>query len=240
MSTVRDLITDSLKELGAIGIGETPTADEIQDGLTVLNNLLDTWRTESLMVYGINENVFPYVGGQNVYTIGIGGDFNMERPQTIESAFNRQVGTSSTNDYKIFTTNNYEVYADIVAKNVPANLVFVLWYNAGVPLGTITCWPTPTDSNFSLVLWTWQVIQEFTSIDDEIVLPRGYKRALTFNLAIDLSGRYGRNPMASTISGAIESKAQLKRMNTVVPLMSVDPAIGGNQNYCWNYLTGGY
>jgi len=240
MATIRDLITDSLKELGAIGIGEVPSADEIQDGLTVLNNLLDTWRTESLMVYGIEENVFPFVGGQYVYTIGTGGDFNMPRPQTIESAFNRQVGSSSTNDYKIFTTNDYEVYADIVAKNVTANLVSVLWYNSGVPFGTVTVWPTPTDSNYSLVLWTWSIIQEFTSIDDVIVLPRGYKRAMTYNLAIELSGRYGRNPMATTINGAIESKAQLKRMNTVVSLMSVDPAIGGGQTYCWNYLTGGY
>lgn len=233
-NTIRDLITDSLKELGAIAIGETPTADEMQDGLTVLNNMLDTWRTESLMVYGKNENVFPYVGGQSVYTIGTGGDLNMPRPETIDSAYNRDV---NGNDYKIFTTNDYQIYADIVAKNVSATLTSVLWYNAGVPLGTITLWPAPSDSTFSLVLWTWTIIQEFATIDDVIVLPRGYKRAMTYNLAIELSGRYGRNPMASTVAGAIESKAQLKRMNTVVTLMSVDRSITQSGN-TFNWLVG--
>lgn len=234
MTTVRDLITDSLKELGAIGIGEVPTDDEIQDGLTVLNNLLDTWRTESLMVYGENQNVFNYVGGQSVYSIGIGGDLNMPRPEEIGAAYNRD---TNGNDYKIYVTNDYQIYSDIVAKNVSATIVSVLWYNSSVPLGQITLWPAPSDASFRLVLWTWQIIQEFTSIDDVIVLPRGYKRAMTYNLAVELSGRYGRNPMPSTVNGAVTSKAQLKRINTVVPLMSVDRSITKSGN-TFNWLTG--
>ena len=41
MATCRDLITRAMREIRAIGSGEDPTADELTDGLTTLQSLVD-------------------------------------------------------------------------------------------------------------------------------------------------------------------------------------------------------
>ena len=43
MTTARDLITQSLRTLGVLHSGETPSAEEANDGLTSLNQMLNSW-----------------------------------------------------------------------------------------------------------------------------------------------------------------------------------------------------
>lgn len=234
MTTVRDLITDAMKEIGAIGIDETPTASEANDGLTVLNNLIGTWRTESLMVSGVDEAVYIIPSNQASYTIGVGGDINTTRPNAIESAYVRD---TNNNDYQLYVTTNYEDYSDIVTKTVTSTIPTILYYNVGEPLGTIYLWPEPYDSSYRLVLWTWRIIDAYTSVNDVLVLLPGWQRALTSNLAIDLCSRYGKTPSATLATQAVSSKAQLKRYNLTVKTMVFDGALSQG-NYSWNYLTG--
>jgi hypothetical protein len=43
MTTARELITQSLRTLGVLHSGETPSAEEANDGLTSLNQMLNAW-----------------------------------------------------------------------------------------------------------------------------------------------------------------------------------------------------
>lgn len=47
--TGRDLVSSSLRLIGVLASGETPTAAEATDGLKAFNQMLANWRTESLM-----------------------------------------------------------------------------------------------------------------------------------------------------------------------------------------------
>ena len=187
MSTVRDLITDALRDLGAIGVAEIPTAAEEQDALRVLNQMIGMWRTESLMAYSRNEEVFSYLPGQNSYTIGAGGDFNTTRPVRIDGAYARD---GNGNDLDIYICRSFQDYADIVSKNATSTLITAIYYDPTYPLGTIYVWPVMTNSSYSLVLWTWTVLEEYTSVDTVISLPPGYELALWTNLAVLLGPRY--------------------------------------------------
>ena len=73
MTTPLDIISRSLKDIGALEAGETPTADATQDAFEMLNDLLDQWSNENMMVYYQTEIIFPVVSGQTQYTIGPGG-----------------------------------------------------------------------------------------------------------------------------------------------------------------------
>ena len=65
-----EIISRALKDIGALASGETPTADEAQDAFDMLNDLLDQWTNEDMMVFNVTEIIFPIVPGQVQYTIG--------------------------------------------------------------------------------------------------------------------------------------------------------------------------
>lgn len=234
MTTVLDLISDAMKELGAIGIGEGPTADESQDALRALNQLIQTWQTESLMVVTRQQQVFTYVSGSQTYTIGPGGDFNTTRPIRIDDAYARD---PNGNDFDIYVCRSFEDYAGIVSKNTDSSLITAIYYEASYPLGVVHVWPVPSDSSYRLVLWTWSPLSEYTSTATVLSLPPGYERAYRTNLAIDLAARYGRPISPSLAKTALESKAQIKRTNMDIPTLTFDQGLGGS-GLTFNYLTG--
>src|SRR5436305_2458862 len=85
--TGADLIARAMRIAGVLAMGETPAADEAADALLILNQMLDSWSTEKLMVFTNQRQVFNLVGGQQAYQMGSGApDFNVTRPARIESA----------------------------------------------------------------------------------------------------------------------------------------------------------
>lgn len=65
-----DIISSALKDIGALAAGETPTPEDAQDALYMLNSLVDQWSNEDMMVYNRTEIIFPLIAGQVQYTIG--------------------------------------------------------------------------------------------------------------------------------------------------------------------------
>lgn len=85
--TAQQIITDALTLIGEIGRGQTPNTEELQHGLDVLANLLDSWSTERLSLYTVKRVRFTLVPLQQDYTIGpTGADFTNERPVLIQTA----------------------------------------------------------------------------------------------------------------------------------------------------------
>ena len=70
MSQPIDIISRALKDIGALEAGETPTPDAAQDAFDMLNDLLDQWSNENMMVFNVTEIIFPVIAGQVQYTIG--------------------------------------------------------------------------------------------------------------------------------------------------------------------------
>lgn len=70
MAQAIDIITRAMKDIGAIAAGEKPTPDEAQDAFDMLNDMIDQWSNENMMVYNITEIIFPLIAGQTQYTIG--------------------------------------------------------------------------------------------------------------------------------------------------------------------------
>ena len=64
-----DIISRALKDIGALEAGEQPTADAAQDAFDMMNDLIDQWSNEDMMVFNITEIIFPVIAGQVQYTI---------------------------------------------------------------------------------------------------------------------------------------------------------------------------
>ena len=65
-----DIISRSLKDIGALEAGETPTPEAAQDAFDMMNDMLDQWSNEDMMVFNFTEIIFPVIAGQTQYTIG--------------------------------------------------------------------------------------------------------------------------------------------------------------------------
>ena len=68
-----DIISRALKDIGALAAGETPTPEAAQDAFDMLNDMLDQWSNEGMMVYYKTEIIFTTTNNQTQYTIGPGG-----------------------------------------------------------------------------------------------------------------------------------------------------------------------
>src|SRR5271154_804888 len=78
------LIASSMRLIGVLASGETPSGAESQDALLIAQQMLDAWQAERLVVNQILSSNFPLVPGQQTYTCGTGGNFNILRPARIE------------------------------------------------------------------------------------------------------------------------------------------------------------
>lgn len=65
-----EIISRALKDIGALEAGETPTPDAAQDAFEMLNDLVDQWSNENMMVFNVTEIIFPVIQGQVQYSLG--------------------------------------------------------------------------------------------------------------------------------------------------------------------------
>lgn len=218
--TALELLKGSMRLVGIIATGETPTADESSDGLNTLNDLLEIWSTESLAVYGEANEVFATIAGQATYTIGPAGNFNTVRPVRISGGYCTFGGI----DFPIDTGMAQDEYDAIPLKTMQQSIVERLMYINDNPLGRITLWPVPSGI-VPLVLGTSRILTSIAALATVIVFPPGYYIALKHALAIMLAADYGATPSQAVIDVARGSKAAIKRANKTRKLASFDAAL---------------
>jgi hypothetical protein len=70
MTAPIDIISRALKDIGALESGESASPDAAQDAFDMLNDIVDQWSNEDMMVFNVTEIIFPLIAGQVQYTIG--------------------------------------------------------------------------------------------------------------------------------------------------------------------------
>jgi hypothetical protein len=70
MAVPYDIVSRALKDIGALEAGETPTPDAAFDAFEMMNDMIDQWSNENMMVFNVTEIICPVISGQTQYTIG--------------------------------------------------------------------------------------------------------------------------------------------------------------------------
>lgn len=321
--TAADLVTDALRKINSLEAGEVPDATQLQDGLRILNDMLESWSTEHLHVFASTEYRFNWVPGQYQYTIGnplvglftgtvtsgnpiitnvtVPGDLNVGAyltdatvyggsnvipafspptsgynvggtPATVVSSIGTNTVTMSafatgtpvnsdviaysnpgdiaydsatgqpialpariTNAFTRITTGggnaqvngldyqiaiiNRDQYTALGYKGINGPWPTRLYYDRTFPLGNIYIYPNPSQAG-EAHLWCDQMLGDLLYGTQPINLPIGYALAVKTNLALHLSNEYGKAPSAMLMQQAKESKASIKRLNAVTPLVA--------------------
>lgn len=235
MTTARDIITAALQDLSAIAIDETPTAIEANNALTYLNRMINTWNAQEFMIYTVQNQIFPYVSGQQIYTMGVGGNFNTTAyPETIEKAYTVD---PQGNNYAMQVATNFDEFSDIITQYTQSQLPNLLYNDNNYPLANLTFWPIPNNTGWSVKLWWWQALTSFATLDTVVSLPPGYEEALEFNLAGRLAPKYEKSISPELAAGMADSLSIIKRKNTRIQTLKYDPTLT-TRGRVFNWLTG--
>lgn len=230
--TALELITRSMRLANILGEGQQPSGDQASDALDTLNELLDAWNTDSLVLYQTTNDVLATVPNQAVYTVGTGGNLNTDRPVQINSMYVEYQGVS----YPVYEINQDEYNLLSLKSMTQVFPRFFLYVNT-YPLGTLTLWPTPTLAN-TLVMSVDRVLSQVPNTSTALTLPPGYAKALRANLAMELCVEYGKEPSPSLVKLAKESKADVKRANHVPTVAEYDPALVAAPSGLAGFLAG--
>ncbi len=72
--TPLDLVSKSLSDIGALAAGETPEPALANDAFDTLNDMLDQWSNQKMLLPCVQEVIHELTGSVYVYTIGPGGN----------------------------------------------------------------------------------------------------------------------------------------------------------------------
>jgi hypothetical protein len=214
--TTLNLITDVLLDMGVIADQETPTASQSVGALVKLNDLIESWNIDPLKLYGATQRLMPFVPNQQAYTIGIGGNLNIPRPDSITEAFVRSTSQAPSQQQdiplKVFTDQEW---AELPVKGQTGTFPYAVWFDMTFPLITAYVTPIPTGSNYSLMFFDQNSISEL-ALNTVLTLAPGYKRALKYGLYIELAPSYQIQVPPAITTLAATSKMSIDRQNTEI------------------------
>lgn len=208
MATAQTLIDRAMRLIGAVASGESPTTQESTDALTALNNMIESWQLDRLLVWAYVDTAVTLTPNDASYTVGPSANFNVTpRPPKLENIFIRD----SNIDYPVELVTQERWYA-IPDKTTGSDIPDTAYYEPSFTTGTLQIWPVPTRA-VSLHIVTWSQITSFASTATSVSLPQGFERALAYNLAIEIAPEYQKPVSAEVAKIATESLAALKRAN---------------------------
>ena len=225
MTTAGDQIKRSLRLLGVLAEGETPSAETSQDALTALNQMIDSWSVERLAVYSTQDQVFTWPAGQISRTLGPSGDFVGNRPVLLDDATYYKAPSGVSYGIKFINQSQYD---GIAVKTASSTFPQVIFVNMTIPNVEMYVYPRPLQD----LEWHFISVDELTqpaTLDTVLYFPPGYMRAFAYGLACELAPEFGVEPSPQVQRIAMTSKRNLKRINNPDDVMSLPYAVVANR-----------
>jgi hypothetical protein len=192
-TTGADIVNQALKKAGILGVGRVPSAEDNNDALADLNDMLAEWNTQRWLVWDLLDLAVVSNGGSTPYTVGPGGLFNVSRrPDRLESAYLRQlVGAGLNVDTPLEIIPSYEEYSRISLKTLTSFPLYC-FLDSSWPLGKLYIYPWPQANIYETHIQLKNVIPVITLVTDMSTVPDHYIAAMKFNLAKRLRQAYGK------------------------------------------------
>lgn len=216
-TTVLAVVTHALKDSNVIGEGETPSAEQSQDALATLNQMLALWQLDNVYVYAQQDTSFTPDGAVS-YTVGDGADVDMDRPPKIDALYWR----SGTLDYPIRLIDTFEQYESIAQKTQSGEPLYA-FYLPSYPTGTLYLTPQPSTGTVHIV--SNVALPTANELADDLLLPVEYVLPVRANLTVLLCGTYGAPVRPSVAAAAAGGLRMLKRNNLRIQPLGMPSAV---------------
>jgi hypothetical protein len=199
MATAGDIVRRALRLNSVLTRGETLAAEDGEEGLQALNELLHSWYANNILVPSLTREQVTLTTGKAQYTIGSGADLDTARPLTITTIVIRDSGT----DYELREISQ-RWWSQISVKNEKER-PDRFYYEESYPNGNLYLDSQP-DQNYTAFITSYKGHSDFSSLSTSLGLPPLYERALAFNLAVDMAPEYGKEVSQTVLNQARQSK----------------------------------
>jgi hypothetical protein len=182
ISTRNEMIGDAFEIVGAKEAGQNLTANELAQGLRILQRMIKAWANENLCLWNLVLTSFTTVAAQEIYTTtDLSGD-----DDAIIGLDNAWVVVSS-NDWPLEVIS-YSKYLNIEDKEVatgrPTHIAF-----RPAPEPSFCVYPSP-DTAYTIKIYAIYPLKDFDSASGSGNLPARFQDAIVYGLADRLFDRY--------------------------------------------------
>lgn len=237
------IIKGAMRLLNSSASGEDLDPDEAADGLATLNEMLESWSAERLLVFTIPRLVFPLVNGVQTYKMGTDGvgvnDFNVARPPKI-----RRVSVISLANVALplelemqYTTDE-RIWQEVRVKAIQSSLPRVCYDDCAMPNRNLNYYPVPTSVYATqTAIYPWTALTAFPDLVTGLTFPPGYARAIRFSLAEELQPEFGGELSPMVVQKAMKARQTLRAMNAPDMARESDPVLLDTKSGTYNWLT---
>lgn len=191
-ATRNKIIDGALRIVGALGQGDTPTADQYSEASDALNMAVKALAAKGMALWAITEYSFVPIAAQTAYTIGPApSDIELDaKPQKILQAWVRNTTSSTDTPLTLATKYDYNRIGNKTTPGRPSQLM----YDTGNLQGTVYLSPTPDSicaANDRIFIVYQRTFQDFVAGADTPDFPQEWHEAIKYELAARLAFEYG-------------------------------------------------
>lgn len=180
ISTRNELISRAFRIIGALSLGETLTAEQLDQGVMTLNAIVLNWQTDRVFVYGLQRVNVSLLAGTDDYTLA-------KDPPVL--AIDRAAILDTGNIESPCRLISWREYQEIPNKTSSGDPTCCC-YLPGQTAQTVYVYPVPTRT-LTLALLAATRLQDFDAASGDGDIPALYQDALTYAVARDLADEYG-------------------------------------------------
>lgn len=193
--TARQIVTFALKQLRVVGAGETPSAEDMSDGIEALNLMLKAWQMTMPNLWRQTEGTLTLTSATASYSLA--------SAYRVISARFRQSGRDIP--MALLTREEYQNLALKTSAGIPTQYYF----DPQRASGTLYVWPVLATAAGETIQYTYQ--RRFEDIDDpanDIDVPQEALRTVGYALAEELLDSFGKDD--ATAARIIRKSASAK------------------------------
>jgi len=188
-----EIINAAWRKIGAVGEGQTASAEMLVDASQALNAMIKEWLAEGIGLWLYDAFSVTIVTDTKSYTMGSGGAVDMDRPLDIVEA--RYHYYTSGTDLPMMKISRQE-YLDLPDKGATGTSTN-FYYDPQLSLGVLYVWPivSSTGTISDTIIGTAKVpVEDFDAAANNPDFPQEWFSALMWNLACDLAPELGKEP----------------------------------------------
>lgn len=184
------LINGALRIAGAIGQGETPTADQTTEAMQALNLMVKAFQADGMPLWAIKQYTVTLTNAAATYTIGTGQTVDTPKPLKVIQAYRHDSTTGIDVPLRVVTRQEYNMLGNKTTTGVPVQI----FYEPLNTYGVLHVYPVPdatVASESTIVIVYQRPFEDFDSVSDEPDFPQEWYDAVKFGLADRLTPEYG-------------------------------------------------
>lgn len=219
--TGNDIMNEALLLIKRLQVGQTAAAVEIATTQLALNYLIDAFNAEGSLVYSVAPVTFNVTIGTASYILGSGGSY-ATRPVKV-TAWNFRSTSGQANGGAPVDAETFAKLAE--DRGATGSRVKMLNYDEGYPTGSVHLYPIPNNAG-TLELWIWSQLAQIADFTATLAWPPAYLKAIVFNLAVQMAGKFTMPLDPAVASEAAQARAAVMAASSaaVAPQQAQRPA----------------